>query len=190
MRKGRPRTNLSGFLPLLVAGLMIASCSEKPAPDREKDSNKSETSREKARQAGSEKAEFESEVRPDEDQVAEDCAAFVRSTKVVPARAASTDCPGCPAEGTDVFNFRGMKIHAFSCSGDTCTVMVTIGAVFNPGSGQAVTGGLTGWIPSEQRDAYLRGQTPSGEQTYRVQVTYKRREAAWRAIEFDRAPAE
>jgi hypothetical protein len=164
----------------LVAGIITASCSEKSAPDREKDVNASEV----------EKAERESELQPDEDQIAEDCAAFVHSTKVVSARAANTDCPGCPAGGTPILAFRGMKTDAVSCSGDTCALVVTIRAVYNPGSGGTVTGGLTAWIPPEERNAYLSGRTPSGEQVYRVRITYKRRGAAWRAVEFDRAPVE
>jgi hypothetical protein len=89
-----------------------------------------------------------------------------------------------------VFAFRQMKTDAVSCSADTCTVVVTIHAVFNAGSDQTVAGGLTAWIPPEQRSAYLSGHTPSGEQAYRVQITYKRRGEAWRAVEFDRAPVE
>lgn len=89
-----------------------------------------------------------------------------------------------------MLSFRHIKTDAVSCSGDTCTVVVTIRAVFNPGSGETLAGGLTGWIPPEQRSAYLSGHTPSGEQTYRVQITYKRRGGAWRAVEFDRAPVE
>jgi hypothetical protein len=162
---------------IFVVAIITASCSEKSALDRETDVNTPEASP-------------EGELQPDEGQIAEDCAAFVRSTKIVPSRTVSTDCPGCPAGGTDVFSFRHMKTDAVSCSGDTCTVVVTIRAVFNPGSGETITGGLTGWIPPEQRSAYLSGHTPSGEQAYRVQVTYKRRGAAWRAVEFDRAPAQ
>jgi hypothetical protein len=182
--------NIRRAVLILVAAIMTASCSEKPAPDPEKDVNTPKAPREVARAPGSEKAERESELQPDEDQIAEDCAAFVRATKVVPARAASTDCPGCPAGGTDVFSFRHMKTNAVSCSGDTCTVVVTIRAVFNPGSGETINGGLTAWIPAQQRTAYLSGQTPSGEQAYRVQVIYKRRAEGWRAVEFDRAPDE
>jgi hypothetical protein len=167
---------------IVVAGIMTASCSEKSAPDREKDANTSEAPRES-------EAETE-ELQPDEDKIAEDCVAFVRSTKVVPARAASTDCPGCPAGGTDMLSFRHMKTDSVSCSGDTCAVVVTIRAVFNPGAGETVAGGLTAWIPPEQRSAYLSGRTPSGEQEYRVQITYKRRGGAWKAVEFDRALVE
>src|SRR5947208_17105756 len=97
---------------------------------------------------------------------------------------------GCPAGGTDVLVFRHMKTDSVSGSDDTCTVVVTIRAVFNPGSGETIAGGLTAWIPPEQRSAYLGGETPSGEQVYRVRITYKRRGAAWQAIEFDRAPVE
>lgn len=182
--------NIHRGLLIIVAATIIASCSEKSAPEREKDVNTSEASREMVREPGAEKAEREGELRPDEDQIGQDCVAFVRATKVVPARAAvSTDCPGCPGAGTEVFTFRQMKTDAISCSADTCTLRVTIRAVFNPGSGERIAGGLTGWIPAEQRNAYLSGQTPSGEQAYRVQITYKRRPDGWRAVEFDRAPA-
>ncbi len=85
---------------------------------------------------------------------------------------------------------RQMKTDAVSCSGDTCNAVVTIRALFNPGSGERIAGGLTAWIPLEQRNAYLSGQTPAGEQAFRLQITYKRRGAAWQAIDYDRAPAE
>src|SRR5919197_5183612 len=81
---------------IFVAGIITASCSEKPAPDREKDA--SEASRELVRESEVETGE----LQPGEDKIGEDCVAFVRSTKVVPARAASADCPGCAAGGTDV----------------------------------------------------------------------------------------
>jgi hypothetical protein len=186
MRTDQPRINIRRAALIFVAGIITASCSEKSAPDREKDVNASEAPREMVRES-----EVETDERqPGEDQIAEDCAAFVRSTKVVPARAAATDCPGCPAGGTALLAFRGMKTDGVSCSSDTCTAVVTIRAVYNPGSGETVTGGLTAWITPEQRNAYLSGHTPSGEQAYRVQITYKRRDAAWRAVEFDRAPVE
>jgi hypothetical protein len=171
---------------IVAAGIITASCSEKSAPDREKQSNTPEATR----KPGSKIAEGEHENRPREDKIAKDCVAFVRSTKVVPAPASTADCPGCPVGGTEVLAFRHIKTEGVSCSGDACNVVVTIRAVFNPGSGETLTGGLTAWIPPEQRSAYLSGQTPSGEQVYRVQITYKRRGEAWRAVEFDRAAAE
>jgi hypothetical protein len=180
MRTDQPRINVRRAALILVASVVTASCSEKSAPDWEKNANTSEI----------EKAEGKDELQPEEDQIAEDCVAFVRSTTVVPARAASAECAGCPAGGTPILAFRGMKTDAVSCSGDTCTAVVTIRAVFNPGSGETVTGGLTAWIPPEQRNAYLSGHMPSGEQAYRVRITYKRRDAAWHAVEFDRAPVE
>jgi hypothetical protein len=173
---------------IFVVGVIAASCSEKSGPDRDHDSVASETPREPARK--SEGTEGEDERQPREEEIGEDCVAFVRSTKVVPAQAASVDCPGCPARGAEVLTFRQMKMETVSCSGDTCNVVVTIRALFNPGSGKTIAGGLTGWIPPEQRSAYLSGRTPSGEQIYRVQITYKRRGNAWRAVEFDRAPVE
>jgi hypothetical protein len=177
MRTDQPRINIRRAALIFVAGIITASCSEKPAADREKDP--SERSRESEVQTD--------ERQPGEDKIEQDCVAFVGSTKVVPARTASADCPACPAGGTEVLAFRQMKTDSVSCSGDTCTVLVTIRAVFNPGSGQTIAGGLIAWIPPEQRSAYLRGQTPSGEQVYHVQITYKRRGEEWRAVEFDRA---
>ncbi|HJT44742.1 MAG TPA: hypothetical protein VJ721_00590 [Chthoniobacterales bacterium] len=132
----------------------------------------------------------EDESQPGKDDIEEDSAAFVRSTKIVPAQTAAAGCPGCPAGGAAVLAFRGAKIDSVSCSGDTCTVSVTIRAVFNPGSGETFAGGLTPWISPEQKTAYLSGHAPLGEQTYRVRITYKRRDTGWRAIEFDRAGAE
>jgi hypothetical protein len=178
MRTNRHRINIRRAALIFVAGIVTASCSEKSALDREKDEMVRES-----------EAETE-ERQPDEDKIAEDCAAFVRSTKVVPARAAGADCPGCPAAGTSILAFRGMKPDSVSCSGDSCTVVVTIRAVFSPGSGDTIAGGLTAWIPPETRSAYLSGQTPSDEQVYRVRITYKRRGEAWLAVEFDRAAVE
>ncbi|MGI8480609.1 MAG: hypothetical protein ACR2MF_00830 [Chthoniobacterales bacterium] len=188
MRTDQPRLNIRRAALMFVAGIITASCSEKSAQDRAKGT--SEAPREVVGEPQAEPAEGGEELQPGEDQIGEDCAAFVRSTKVVPARAASTDCPACPVGGTEVLAFRHIKTDAVSCSGDTCTVVVTIRAVFNPGSGQTVAGGLTAWIPPEERSAYLSGQTPSGEQAFRVQITYKRRGKEWRAVEFDLAPAE
>ena len=190
VRTDQPRINIRRAALILVAAIITASCSEKSSPDREKDVNASEAPREMVRESEVETAEGGDELHPGEDKIGEDCAAFVRSTKVVPARAASPDCPGCPAAGTAVLAFRGMKTDAVACSGDTCTVVVTIRAAFNPGSGETIAGGLTAWIPPEQRSAYLSGHTPSGEQAYRVRITYKRRGAGWRVVEFDRAPVE
>ena len=184
MRTDQPRINIRRAALIFVAGFITASCSEKRTPDREKDA--SEASRELLRES-----EVQTEkLQPGEDKIGEDCVAFVRSTKVIPARAASAGCPGCPAGGTDVLAFRHMKTDSISCSGDTCTVLVTIRAVFNPGAGETIAGGLTAWIPPEQRSAYLSGHTPSREQVYRVQIIYKRRAEEWRAVEFDRAPGE
>ena len=168
---------------VLVAGIVIASCSEKSAPDREKQS-------EAKREPDSVAAKEEDERRPGEDAIAEDCVAFVRSTKVVPAQAATAGCPGCPAGGAEMLAFRQIKTERVSSSGNTCTVLVMIRVAFNPGAGERIAGGLTAWISPEQRSAYLSGQTPSAEQAYRVQITYRRRGEAWRAIEFERAPDE
>jgi hypothetical protein len=168
---------------IVVAGIITASCSEKSARDREKHS-------EAKREPESAVAKDEDERQPGEDEIAEDCVAFVRSTKVVSAQTPTADCPGCSARGAEVLAFRQMRTDRVSCSGDTCTVLVTIVVAFNPGAGERIAGGLTAWIAPEQRSEYLSGRTPLGEQAYRVKISYKRRGAAWRAAEFDRADLE
>jgi hypothetical protein len=171
---------------IVVAGIITASCSEKSAPDREKHSSTPEATREPRSEVG----EREDERQPRADEIEEDCLAFVRSTRIVPAQAPKADCPGCPAEGAEVLAFRQMKTDRISCSRDTCTVLVTIRVSFNLGAGERIAGGLTAWISPEQRSEYLSGRTPSGEQAYRVKITYKRRGERWRVAEFDRADLE
>ena len=176
---------------IFVAGIITAACSEESAPDREKRSNPSETPRELVRVAEVESAPAKADLPPlSEGQIARECLALLRATKVLPAQGAPADCPGCPVGGTEVLIVRQMKTDVVACSGDTCNATVTIRAVFNPGSGETIAGGLTAWIPPEQRSAYLSGQIPSDEQVYRVYITYKHRGDAWQAIEFDRAPVE
>ena len=179
------RMNIRSISVIVLAAIMIAGCSDHSAPDRDTDSAAPEAPAESPRATGS-----QHQPQPPEAKIAQDCLAFVRSTKVVRAQGASTDCPECPPGGTDVLSFREMKIDAISCAADTCNVVVTIRAVFNPGSGATLGGGLTAWIPPEQRNEYLSGRTPSSDQTYRVRITYKRRGETWRAVEFDRVPAE
>ena len=183
--------NFRSAAVVLVAGIITAwmtgSCSEKPAPDNARDAKTS------APPAVSEvaKAQGTAELKPpSEGKIGKDCVAFLRSTKVVPAQgAAATDCPGCPAGGPEVLTVRQIKTEAVSCSGETCNVVVKIRAIFNPAAGEAMAGGLTAWISPEQRSAYLQGQTPEGEQEFRVQVTYKRDGPEWRVVEFERPAA-
>lgn len=168
---------------ILAAGIFVVSCSEKPAPEREKNS-------EIKRDPDSGAAKGEDESQPHEEEIAEHCVAFVRSTQVVAAQTPAADCPGCPPAGREALTFRQVKVDRISCSGESCTVLVTIRASFNPGAGENMAGGLTAWISPEQRTAYLTGQTPTGEQAYRVQITYQHRGEVWRAVEFDRARVE
>lgn len=166
---------------ILVAGLITAACPEKSAGEKHS---------EVKRESDSGVAKEEDESQPHQEEIEEHCVAFVRSTKVVSAQTPTADCPGCPPAGAEVLAFRQMKTDRISCTGDTCTVLVTLRVSFNPSAGERMAGGLTAWISPEQRNAYLSGQTPSGEQAYRVQITYKRRGEEWRAIEFDRASGE
>jgi hypothetical protein len=167
--------NVGRALFILLASLMTASCSEKSEP----------LSTVKA-QSEAEKKEPENEEEPREDKVAEDCVAFLQATKVVP-QAPAADCPGCSAEGSQVLAFRQMQLDRISCSANSCEATVTLRAVFSRGPAGTISGGLTAWIPQEQRLEYLNGHPPQGEQIYRVKIIYKRTGEAWRAIEFDKA---
>ena len=173
---------------ILTIAIIAASCSEKPAAVPPADTNASDAPREATGAPAADTTKGEAALRPPTaSKIGKDCVTLVRGTKVVRAAA---DCPGCPAGGSEALTFRQVKTDAVSCSGDTCNVVVTICAVFNPGSGETLAGGLTAWIPAEQRSVYLNGQTPPDEQEYRVRITYKHRGGVWRAVEFDRAAAE
>lgn len=179
----RRGSSAPAFLVTLLASLVIASCSEKPAPvTPEPQAQKKESENKEAQKE-------ETEEQPHEDEIAEDCVAFLRATKILP-KTAPADCPGCSAEGTEVLAFRQMRMDRISCSPDTCEVAVTLRAVFNPAPAGTISGGLTGWISQEQRLQYLNGHPPEGEQVYRVKIIYRRTGEGWRAIEFDKADSQ
>ena len=154
---------------IFAASFGFASCSEKSAPPKPESQSESK----------------EKESPPGEDEIAEDCVAFVQATKVNPANA--TDCPGCSTERPPALAFRQMHVDRISCTAISCQVTVTLRVVFNASASGAITGGLTAWISPEQRQEFLNGHPPSGEQVYRAKIIYKRTGETWRAIEFDRA---
>jgi hypothetical protein len=168
---------------LISFALLAAGCSRKSDSDSKERSDK--TSEKESEVAKSPERE-ENESQPPEDEIVEDCHAFTWLTKAMPAKTTSADCPQCPssAEGTEVLKFQGAKVDRVSCLGDTCEVAVSLHASFNPSKGGTVTGGLTGWIPLEQREQYSRGQTPPGEQIYHVNITYRHEGENWRLVEF------
>jgi len=147
---------------------MTASCSEKAAPERE---SKSE----------------ENESKPRENEIAEDCVAFVRSTKVVPP---TPECAGCTGDTREALAFQQIKLDRISCTGPACEVTVTLKAAFIPGTGGTISGGLAGWISPEQRQAFLSGRAPEGEQLYPVKISYRREGEQWRPVEFDRTDSK
>lgn len=149
-----------------VACLMAVSCSEKSEPQS---------------------ATEENEFKPREDEIAEDCVAFVRSTKVVPA---TPECAGCTGDSREALAFRQIKVDRISCLATACEVTVTLRAAFNPGPGGTIAGGLAGWISPEQRQGFLSGHAPEGEQLYPVKITYQRQGEEWRPVEFDRADSK
>jgi len=154
---------------IFAAGFAIASCSEKSTPPK----------------PHAEAESRENESQPDKDQIAEDCVAFVQATKVDPPK--STDCPGCSVERSPALAFRQMHLEHISCTAVSCQATVTLRVVFNATASGTISGGLTAWISPEQRQEFLNGHPPAGEQVYRVKIILKRTGEAWRAIEFDRA---
>jgi hypothetical protein len=167
--------NVRCLLVVVLLGFAAASCSRKPPAELSK------------KDAETQRRETDEEREPKEDKIGEDCVAFVAATKIVPAQQDSADCPGCRADGAQVLVFREMHVDQVSCSDMACDVAVTLRVGFNPAPAGTINGGLTAWIPEQQKADYQRGQTPQGEQVYRVKIIYKRAGDAWRAIEFDRA---
>jgi hypothetical protein len=177
---------------LISLALLAAACSRKSDSARKDRSEKAteQIDRDEAPKRESEVANSpereENKSQPSEDDIVEDCVAFASLTKAMPARTASADCPQCPssAEGPQVLKFQEAKIDRVSCADGTCEVAVSIRASFNPSNGGTITGGLTGWIPQEQREQYSRGQTPPGEQVYHLNITYGREGESWRLADF------
>jgi len=199
--------NIGRATLIIVAGVMTASCSEKPGVDRnqnakaeeakpsqdfaagnENRTKKSEVERSSTSETDSVEAERENERQPPADEIGEDCVAFLRSTKTGSGNGANADCPQCPVdtEAKEVLKFDKIRVDRVVCSGSSCEVNVTIHATFNPSTRESIVGGLTAWISPEQKAKYSRGETPSGEQTYKVKVTYRLDRKGWRAVEFDR----
>lgn len=187
------------FLVLtFVAALVTPSCSEKTDADAKR-TVKTENARSSdeitaARSLTNSESRDSSagtssdaDSQPEAEEIAEDCVSFVRSTLTEPVTREDAECPNCPANTAEVLQFHGVEVEQMSCSGESCEIAVKLRAIFNQSTGAAITGGLVAWIPAEQRASYLRGQTPSGEQTYGVKITYQRDGKKWRPIEFDKA---
>jgi hypothetical protein len=154
----------------------------------EERTNESEFERSSTSEAQSSEAERENEREPPEDEIAQDCVAFLRSTKTIPGNGANSDCPQCVAttEATEVLKFDDIRVDRVARSESTCAVNVTIHATFNPSTRESIAGGLTAWISPEQKAQYLQGKTPSDQQVYKVKAIYRRDRKGWRAVEFDR----
>ncbi len=199
--------NIFRVTPIVVAGFIAASCSEKSSLERNQNSqaeeakpgqelaavneertNESKAERSSTSGAESAQAEGENELQPPEDEIGEDCVAFLRSTKTVPVNGANGDCPQCPAvtEAAEVLKFDAIRVDRVARSESTCEVIVTIHATFNPSTRESIAGGLTAWISPREKAQYLQGETPSDQQIYKVKVIYRRDRKGWRAIEFDR----
>jgi len=172
-------------IALICAAVLAVSCSRK---SETRDSSESrQSSNATASSSKSEQGRDDNDARPAEDEIAEDCVAFVHTTKIIPPNDAGVDCPGCTAgaAGADALSFQQFELNRITCSPTTCNAEVVVRAAFNPGVG-IIAGGLAAWLTPEHRAAYLQGKAPTGPQTFAVKVTYQRVNGGWRAIEFDR----
>jgi len=185
---------------IVLAGLLTVSCSDHSASEQNSKTQDAPSPHERAVEDGKREGgqssfaaestgdEHERGRSPGEDVVAEDCVAFVRSTKAAAPNVPNPDCPQCPpaTDGKEVLKFERINIDRTNCIESSCEVNVSIHATFNPAVGGNIAGGLTGWISPEQKTQYSEGRTPLGEQVYKVKVIYRRGDKGWRAIEFDR----
>ena len=179
--------HISRVIVIFLALVITASCSEKSGVTTEAKPSL-DVATPKEERANESEAQEESAQQPPEDEIAEDCVAFIRSTKTAPAHGAKADCPQCLVnpEEKEVLKFDAIQVDRVTRSESTCEVQVTIHATFNPSTRESIAGGLTAWISPEQRAKYLQGEIPSGPQVYKVKVIYKRSGKRWRAVEFDR----
>lgn len=177
--------------PILFVALSLiwTSCSEKSTTVASGKSEKSVGDQSQQEAAPNANEAEENDRAPDSDQIGEDCVAFLRATRAVPAKRDSGACPECPTSDNDpeVLQFVSFKIKKITGGEESCRADVVIQAQFNPSSGGIVAGGLVGWIPLAERKDYALGKTPSGARTYKVGVVYKREGGVWRPIEFDQA---
>lgn len=185
-----PTVFMRRFPAVAVAalGLLAASCSDSSDADRPAKPTQPPVAQEQSNEEAESEA-TESELAPDPDHIGEDCVAFLRATKAVPTDGAKKDCPECPSESApfEVLKFNTFRIEKVSPSGSSCEVLAEIRAEFNPSPGGTITGGLVGWISPAQRELYTQGQTPAGQQVYKVRIAYNKSGGFWRAVEFDRA---
>src|SRR5947209_581691 len=113
---------------VLATGIIAASCSKKSEHDRKQNSEAEERAnpppveRSSVPQSKVTEAEGESELQPAEDEIAQDCVAFLRSTRTVPANSPTGDCPQCPSstEGTEVLKFNDIRMDRVVRSEGTC----------------------------------------------------------------------
>lgn len=168
--------NILRLALISLATLVTASCSKQSDSGSKEATEAEVTSPERE----------ESKSQPSADDIVQDCYTFVWLTKATLARKTSADCPQCPSteEAIHVLKFEGAKVERVSCTEENCEIAVSISASFNPSKGGTISGGLTGWIPLEQREQYSRGQTPSGKKEYHVKIIYSRKEGGWRPVEF------
>lgn len=183
-----PAMRFLALCALVVIGLSIRSCGRKPATESDRTAQHSAEKPAREAESGADREsaeEEEAEKAPDSGDIGEDCIAFLRATKIAPPHAETSNCPLCPEtkSAEEVFQFNDVKIDRV-VPGETAEVDVRIFATFKPSHGGVIGGGLTAWIPSEERTRYEHGELPTGQQVYRVRITYRRNQAGWQPIEF------
>src|SRR3954464_15976734 len=87
--------NLRGFLLIVVAGLMAGSSCSDDSNHEPKGASKSDKTASPHELAVATEEAHERGRSPREEEIAEDCVAFLRATKAMPGDA-NPDCPQCP----------------------------------------------------------------------------------------------
>ena len=117
--------------------------------------------------------------QPERQQILNDCAAFVRSTRFFDG--------GDNGPQKELLLFDDAQIDGVSTSGSTCMVAVRVRARYNPDArfdpqkGASMEGGLTNWIPREIR----YGERPTNQQTFIVRISYRHYDTGWRVESFN-----
>src|ERR1700710_1519925 len=113
------------YLVLLVAlSIVGTSCSKKTAGvDSGDDKGGPELTESKASpEEAASSVEEERKEAPEPDQIGEDCVAFLRATRAVPAQQGSGVCPQCPTgdNNAEVLQFQSFKIGKIAPAGGSC----------------------------------------------------------------------
>jgi hypothetical protein len=180
----RPQSmkNTTPLLNVVFAAIIASSCSKhsnSTGDVKQLEEENTKLRRELAATSAPKPAPSLSGSQPDRQQIWNDCAAFVKSTRFFDG--------GDNGPQRELLLFDDAQIDGVSTSGSTCMVAVRVrtrynpNARFDPQKGGSMEGGLTNWIPREIR----YGERPTSQQTFNVRISYRHYDTGWRAEGFN-----